>query len=383
MKFYEKELDRLKSLGLFRSTKVVSRVDGPIATIAGRMVVSFCSNDYLGLAQHPKVRAAAIAAIKEFGAGSGAARLLAGTLSLHTRLEKSIANMKGAEEALLFTSGYAANLGVMTTMADRDSLVIADSLNHASMIDGCRLSGAKVVVYPHRNISAVKKRVPGMKRRFSRKFIVTDAVFSMDGDVAPLEEICDFADRIGAMVVLDEAHATGVLGKRGLGLAELTGLSDRIAVPVGTFSKALGGIGGFVTGSHELIGFLRNKARPFIFTTSLPPASCAASIEAMRLMRSKPALRERLWKNADYFKRRVTALGLDMRGSETPIVPIMVGDHVKASEISRKLWKEGIYVPAIRPPTVPMGESRLRIVVTAMHTKQQLDHLLAVLARTL
>ncbi|MEK7450224.1 MAG: 8-amino-7-oxononanoate synthase [Planctomycetota bacterium] len=396
--FVSRELEKLKQQGLIRKFKTIAAINGPRVKITddrslmtGRRLLpakdkwylSFCTNDYLGLAQHPALRRAAIAAIKKFGVGSGASRLMAGTFTPHEELEQSLARFKQTEDALVFTSGYAANLGVITTLVNKNDFIFCDELNHASLVDACRLTGAKLYIYHHRDVTHLEEGLKRFKEnkfavchRPSKIFIVTDSIFSMDGDPAPLREIVTLAQKYQAITIIDEAHGTGILGNRGLGLAEHLGVEKQIDVITGTFSKALGGIGGFVTGSKKLISYLRSKSRPFIFTTALPPASCAAGLKALEIIQTQPVLRKKLWANTDYIKNKLMESGFDRRGSETPIIPIMIGDEKKTLKIADYLWQKGFFVPAIRPPTVPYGQSRLRISVTAMHQRTHLDALL-------
>lgn len=393
--FINNELRELQRQGLIRKLRRVSAVNGARVRIDGRWYVSFCTNDYLGLAQHPVLQQAAIKATREFGVGSGASRLLAGTLTPHEELEQAMARFKHSPAALLFASGYMANLGVITTLVHKDDLIFCDELNHASLIDATRLTKAKLYVYRHRDAAHLEERLakskrsrrdaeasfgmPSAQKSRGRRFIVTDAIFSMDGDGAPLREICRLAKAYHAYTIIDEAHGTGVLGKYGRGLSEQLGLEGKIDIIIGTLSKALGTIGGFVTGSKAFISYLRSKSRPFIFTTALPPGVCAASIVALRLISRQPGLRKRLWKNTSYVKGYLRQMGFDMRGSETPIIPIMIGDAQRTLRTSQYLWRQGLFVPAIRPPTVPAGQSRLRITITAMHRRKDLDRLLSAL----
>lgn len=393
--FISRELKSLKESGLIREFKTISAIKGSRVKIDGKWYISFCTNDYLGLSQHPAVIKAAQKAIKDIGWGSGASRLMAGTFTYHAELEKEIARFKNSEDALIFTSGYAVNLGVITTLITENDIIFCDQLNHASLVDASRLTKAKLNIYRHRDVKHLEEllrracsrvqefkssRVHATRQHINsstyKLFIVTDAIFSMDGDATPLNDIVRLAKKYKAIIILDEAHSTGILGKNGRGLAEHLGLEKKVDVSIGTMSKAVGGIGGFVTGDTDLISYLKSKSRPFIFTTALPPAACAANTEALRIIRQDKALRRKLWDNTNYVKTQLKKYGFDFRGSETPIIPIMVGDAKKTLEVSQYLWKNGLFIPAIRPPTVPIGESRLRITITAMHTKKELDLLL-------
>ncbi|MDD5557904.1 MAG: 8-amino-7-oxononanoate synthase [bacterium] len=374
-----RDLDEIRARGLHRSLRVVERRDGPRLVIGGRALLSFCSNDYLGLADHPATSAAAREAVERFGWGSGASRLVSGTMRPHAALEEALASFKGTEAAVLFPTGYMTNLGVIAALAGPGDEVIADRLDHASIIDGCRLSGARLRVYPHGDVERLE-RVLAAARGARRRLIVTDTLFSMDGDLAPLREIVALARRHGAWVMADEAHATGVLGAAGRGGAELLGVEDGIDVSMGTLSKALGGSGGFVAGSAVLADYLRNRARPLIYTTAPPPASCAAALAAIGIVRREPGTRAALLGMADRLRRALGAIGLDTMGSGFQIVPVRTGDAGAAVRASAELLRRGILVPAIRPPTVPRGESRLRISVTAAHTDADVDLLAGALA---
>lgn len=364
--------------GLLRKPKVISAIDNARVKIGGQWLVSFCSNDYLGLAQHPALKRAMIKGTKKFGAGAGAARLLSGTTALHQELEQAIAKFKHCDDALLFTSGYAANLGVITTLIKKNDVILCDAFNHASLVDAARLTKAQLHIYRHCDMTHLESllRHSHIQHPAPNIYIVTDAIFSMDGDGAPLKEVVHLAVKYKAYTIVDEAHGTGVFGKYGRGWCAAQGLEKQIDVIVGTASKALGSIGGFVSGSQVLIDYIRNKSRPFIFTTALPPGSCAATIAALKVLKSESSLRKRLWANTDYIKSRIEQIGLDLRKSVSPIIPIMIGDTKKTVAISQALWNKGFYVPAIRPPTVPQGKSRLRLTITAMHTRKQMDGLM-------
>lgn len=375
------ELRQLNREGLLRNPRIISALNGAQVKIQRKWYISFCSNDYLGLAQHPELKRAMIQATHEFGAGAGAARLLSGTTKLHQSLEHAIARFKHADDALIFTSGYAANLGVITALIKKNDTLLCDELNHASLVDSTRLTKAALRIYRHCDIGHLESLLSaaarlGRCKTKSKTYIITDAIFSMDGDGAPLKEIIRLAKKYNAYTIVDEAHGTGVFGKNGHGWCEHLGLENKINIIIGTASKALGSIGGFVAGPQALIDYVRNKSRPFIFTTALPPGSCAATLAALSILRRKPELRQRLWNNAAYLKNRLAQIEFDLRNSVSPIIPILIGHTGKTVAISQALWNKGIYAPAIRPPTVPQGQSRLRLTVTAMHTKQQLDALI-------
>lgn len=370
-----RELEGLKAEGLYRSPHCVMDAQGPRVRVGDRDYLCFCSNNYLGLAAHPEVRQAAIHAIEKYGWGSGASRLVSGTMHLHLALEKELADFKGTEAAILFPSGYMANLGVISALLGPRDTVIVDKLNHASIIDGCRLSGARLRVYPHCDLERLERILAGSAGS-PRKLVVTDGIFSMDGDLAPLPAIVRLAQRHGAWVMVDEAHATGVLGAHGRGAAELLGVEEGVAISLGTLSKALGGSGGFVAGSAALIEYLRNRARSFIYTTAPPPAACAAAHAALRIVRREPGLRSAVARNADRLRRGLGVLGLDTMGSAHQIIPVRVGESGAAVNLANKLFERGIMAPAIRPPTVPRGMSRIRLTVTAGHGDGDIDFLL-------
>jgi len=365
----------LKRKGLYRELRFIEGSQGPRVKIAGRDYLCFCSNNYLGLADHPEVRKAVIDAAGKYGWGSGASRLISGGMAPHELLEKEIARFKNAHAAILFPSGYTANLGVISSLAGPDDVVIIDRLNHASIIDGCRLSGARLRVYPHRDVERLEKILRDSSAA-RRRLIVTDSIFSMDGDIAPLREITDIAKRHDAWVMADEAHATGVLGKHGRGVAEMLGIEEKIDVSLGTLSKGLGGIGGFVAGPFELIEYLRNKAGSFIYTTAPPPAACAAAIAAIRILKKNPGLGKSVMENAERIRGGLGELGFDTMGSKHHIIPVLIGDPGRAVAVSEELFLRGILAPAIRPPTVPRGKSRIRLTAMATHSSRDVYRLL-------
>ncbi len=350
--FINQELDSLKKSGLYRQLKIIDP----------KKHLIFCSNDYLGLTNHPKI----IEATKGLKTGSGASRLVSGNIPIHEELENKIAKFKKREAAIVFPTGYMANLGVISALTNEKDLIIIDRLNHASIIDGCRLSKAKLKVYPHKDMAALEK-ILQQSEKFKKKLIITDSVFSMDGDIAPLPQIVALAKKYNAITMIDEAHATGTIGKTGRGAEEYFGIEGQVDIVMGTLSKAIGSLGGFVAGKKELIDFLVNKSRSFIYTTALPPTCCAASIAAFEIIESNPGLIEQLKTNARLIKS----------DAKTPIIPILIGDAKKTMEISEKLFAKGIFVSGIRPPTVPEGKSRLRITVSAAHTKEEIECLLS------
>ncbi|MEI6632513.1 MAG: 8-amino-7-oxononanoate synthase [Chlamydiota bacterium] len=370
-----RELDLIRAAGLYREPRLVDGAQGPRVVVGGREYLCFCANNYLGLAEHPAVAEAAREAIGRYGWGSGASRLISGTMRLHDELERELAAFKGREAAIAFSSGYAANLGVLGALAGPGDTLVIDKLDHASIVDGCRLSGAAVRVYPHGD-TAKLERILAVSAASRRRIVVTDSLFSMDGDLAPLDRIAGLARRYGACLMVDEAHATGVLGERGRGGAELLGVEDAVDVSMGTLSKALGGSGGFVAGSAALIDYLRHRARSFVYTTAPPPAACAAALAALKIVRARPSLRRVVLRRAERLRKGLAGLGFDTMGSAFQIVPVRVGEAGAAARLSRELLARGILAPAIRPPTVPKGSSRLRLSVMASHTDEDIDRLL-------
>jgi 8-amino-7-oxononanoate synthase len=374
------KLQQRREEHLLRELHPVASPQGAQLVIEGRTFVQFCTNNYLGLANDTEVIEAARAATARFGTGSGASRLVAGSMELHHELERELARFKRTEGALLFPTGYMANLAVLTTFAGERELLVSDKLNHASLIDAARFSGATHRTFVHRN--AERARTLLAKETAGLKFLVTDSIFSMDGDVADLRALSDVADQSGAMLVIDEAHATGVLGERGAGLAELQGVEERVAITVGTLSKALGSIGGFVAGPRAAIDTLINEGRSFIYTTALPPACSAAALAALKIVQREPQRRERVMRLARHVKTELTTMGYDTGDSASPIIPVILGDPATALAASRQLRERGLYVPAIRPPTVPPNSARLRISLMATHADSHVEQLLTAM-RTL
>ncbi len=378
---FEQELLRLEQEHLFRRLIVAEPCsDGPYVTVNGKNLLLMCSNDYLGLTGHPALREAAVSAMLRYGFGSGASRLISGTSPLHRELEERLARFKGAEAALLFNSGYAANTGIIPVLAGDGDVVLSDSLNHASIIDGCRLSKALVRVYRHGDVEHVEHL---LKESTSarRKLIVTDGVFSMDGDIAPLAELASLAEKYGALLMVDDAHATGVLGKCGGGTTEHFGLDGRVPIQMGTLGKALGSFGAYVVGSTKMIDYLLNRSRSFMYSTSLPHAVCAASIAALDIIEHEPERREKLRRNREHFVKGLIARGLSIKATGSPIVPIMIGDPAKALSVGEKLMEYGVYAAAIRPPTVPEGSARIRATLMATHTDEDVDAALNVFSK--
>jgi glycine C-acetyltransferase len=376
------ELDRLRSQGLYRTLRRVDGEQGSSVAVDGKRRILLCSNNYLGLANHPALKKAASEALERFGCGSGASRLISGTMALHQDLEERVAAFKGTEAALIFNSGFQANTGIIPALVEREDAVFSDALNHASIIDGCRLSRAKVHIYRHcdpDHLGSLLQR----EAQARRKLIVTESVFSMDGDLAPLADIVSHAERYGALLMVDEAHATGLFGPHGAGLAQELGLQDGVDIQMGTFSKALGSFGAYVAGSKAMIELLVNRARPFIYSTSLPPPVLGASLAAVDLVEKDRSLRDSLWSNVRFAKQELASLGLGKEAAESPIFPIVIGDPEKTLQAATALDERGVFVQAIRPPTVPAGTSRLRLTVMATHSRQELQTALIALSEVL
>lgn len=371
------DLDRLSTEGLRRRRREVTPLLNGWCEVEGRRLLNFASNDYLNLAHHPKVVEAARRAASEAGAGSGASALVTGRTPWHVRLERALAEFEGQEAAILFPTGYAANVGTIAALCGEQDVVYCDRLNHASLIDGCRLSGAAFRVYRHDDLDGLRSALE-RGTAFRRRWIITDGVFSMDGDIAPLPALCDLAERFDAQVLVDEAHGTGVFGPHGRGVAELQGVEDRGAVRVGTLSKAIGTLGGFVAGPQVLIDWLWNSARTQVFSTAIPPSCCAAACAALEIIRSEPERASRLHANAATLRRMLSDAGLRLpEGVAGPIVPVILDDPERAVRIAAELEERGFLVAAIRPPTVPRGTSRLRITVSAGHDAEDLERLAA------
>lgn len=380
LKWIDEELGELRRRELLRSLPAAFDRQGAVVEIEGRPLVNFASNDYLGLAADERLVAAAAQACRVAGVGRGASPLVCGRSSYHAELERRLAEFEGAEAALLFPSGFAANAGIVPALADRGDAIFADAKNHASLIDGCRLSRAETHVYPHNDVRELA-RLLERHQPARRRLIVTDTLFSMDGDVAPLAEIAALARRYDAMLLLDEAHATGVFGSHGRGLAEAAGVEQEGVVRIGTLSKGLGAAGGFVCGSQSLIDWLANRARSYVFSTAQPAATAAAAIAALDIVAAEPQRRTELLTTAENVRRRLQEQGWNTGDSTTQIVPIVVGAPAEALALSRRLRDAGYWVPAIRPPSVPQGESLLRLSLTANHTEAMIEGLLETLAR--
>ncbi len=386
--FLGEELDELRRQNLYRPLRVMSSAQGPRVVVDGREAISLSSNDYLGLTHHPRLREAALKAVRDFGAGSGAVRTIAGTMTLHEELEAELARFKGTEAVLTLQSGFTANTGVIPTITGEQDLIVSDALNHASIIDGMRLSKAPRRIYPHKDVAALREILREAREKggpdgkpYRLILVVTDGVFSMDGDIAPLPGVVEAAEEYEAAVMVDDAHASGVLGRNGRGSVDHFGLHGRVAIQVGTLSKAVGVLGGYVAGSQALRNMLIQRSRPFLFSTSHPPAVAAACLEAIRVFQEEPELMDRLWANTRRFKAELTRLGFDTGASETPITPVMMGDSATASHFSERLFEEGVFAQPVVYPTVALDKARIRTIVTAAHTDDQLDACLAAFDR--
>jgi glycine C-acetyltransferase len=374
--YLREALAELERAGTALSPRVLEGEQRARARFDGRDVINLASNNYLGLAAHPRLKEAAAKAAAELGAGSGAVRTIAGTMSLHRELERRFAEFKGAEDALMFQSGFTANSGTVAAILAKEDVIVSDQLNHASIIDGARLSRAEIKVFPHKDVEAADKLLAESKAPGRRQLLITDGVFSMDGDIAPLPGLVEVAERHGAIMMIDDAHASGVLGRGGRGTVDHFDLHGRVDIQVGTLSKAIGVMGGFIAGPSHLIQWLVNRGRPFLFSTSAPPAVAAACIAALDVMEEEPERLERLWDRTRFFKEGLHRRGFDTGRSETPITPVIAGEETKAVELSALLWDEGVFTPAIVFPTVAKGQSRVRTIVTADHTEEDLSEAL-------
>src|SRR5205814_5262386 len=375
------QLNDLKAKGTHFRLRVLEDEQASICTFDGKKVINLASNNYLGLTTHPKLREAALEATRKYGVGSGAVRTIAGTMKIHMELEEKIARFKNVEACVVFQSGFAANAGTVSAVLGKDDFIISDALNHASIIDGARLSKAKILVFRHKDIAHAEEQLASVKGEPGKKLLITDGVFSMDGDIGPLPALCDLAEKYGAIMMVDDAHSSGVLGRNGRGTIDHYNVHGRVDVQVGTLSKAIGALGGYVCGSRELIDFLYHRARPFLFSTSHPPSVAASCIAAFEVLEQEPERIERLWENTRFFKKELGGLGFNIGGqntpaSETPITPIIVGDGARAMEFSRELFKDGVMATGIAFPIVQEGKARIRTIMTATHTRAQLDQAL-------
>ena len=367
-----KELDGLDKDDLLWRIRILQSPSAPHAKVDGKNVLVLCSNNYLGLANHPKLKQAAIAATRKYGAGSGSVRVIAGTMDIHVKLEKVLADYRRTEAAITFQSGYATNAGTILALVDERDLIISDELNHGSIIDGCRMTKAERRVYKHKDMADLEKQLQDTDR-FRRVLIITDGVFSMDGDIAPLKDIVDLATKYQAITYVDDAHGDGVLGENGRGITNHFHLEGKVDVDMGTFSKAFGSVGGYVVGSKDLCTYLQNKVRSYLLSGSQPPAIPGACIAAIQLVKKNPGLVKKLWDNTRYFKKALKDLGFDTGQSETPITPVMVGESGKAHKLADEMFKLGVFVLPIVFPMVDKGKARIRTIVTSAHTRKDLD----------
>jgi len=368
----DQELAALRDQGLYNQIRTIGSAQGARIVVDGRDVLNFCSNNYLGLANHPKVVKSANDATAKFGVGPAAVRSIAGTTSLHVELEERLARFKGAEAVITFQSGFTANLGTIAALVGKEDVIFSDRLNHASIIDGCRLSGARIVAYEHNDPQALEGAIHENAGTYRRALIVTDGVFSMDGDIAPLPGICDVAGRANLMLMVDDAHGEGVLGKGGRGIVDHFGMHGKVDIEVGTLSKAFGVVGGLVAGARPIIDWLRQRGRPFLFSSAVTAPDAAACIAAIDLLEQSTELVDRLWDNARYFKSEMQRLGFDTGLSETPITPVMLGEAQLAQEFSRQLFEHGVFAMAIGFPTVAKGKARIRVMISASHDRDDL-----------
>jgi len=379
LQYLSDELAKLREQKLYQKLRVLETEQRPVARFDGREVINLSSNNYLGLTTHPKLKQRALEAVEKWGVGSGAVRTIAGTMTLHMVLEEKIARFKHVEASVVFQSGFTANAGTVQAILGREDVIISDELNHASIIDGCRLSRAEIKVFPHKDVEACEKVLKELAGRNCRKLLITDGVFSMDGDIAPLPGLVELAEKYGCIMMIDDAHASGVLGRNGRGTVDHFNLHGRVDVQVGTLSKAIGALGGYVCSTRDTIEFLYHRARPFLFSTSHPPSVAATCLAAFEVLEEEPQLIERLWANTRFFKEGLKKLGFNTGMSETPITPVIVGDAALAHEFSRQLFAEGVFAQGIGFPTVPKGKARIRTIVTATHTEAELSQALQIL----
>ena len=373
--FITHELDELKKTGMYITIRTIGSPQGAWIVVDGKKVLNMCSNNYLGFANHPSLKEAAKKAIDEYGVGPAAVRTIAGTMTLHQILEEKLAKFKNVEAAISFQSGFNTNLATIPALVGKDDLIFSDELNHASIIDGCRLSRAKIVRYNHCDPASLKERLEEYKDHPGKKLLVTDGVFSMDGDIAPLDKLLEVAEPYNVITMVDDAHGEGVLGNAGRGIADHYGLHGKLDIEVGTMSKAFGVVGGYVAGKKLIVDYLHQKARPFLFSSAVTPPDVAACIAAVDILQNSGELVEKLWDNAKYFKNKMKEYGFDLGFSVTPITPVMIGDEKTASEFSRRLFEEeNIFAQSIAYPTVPKGKARIRVMISASHSRDDLDY---------
>ncbi len=381
LSFVAQELEALKQEGLFVTIRALESPQGAWIVVDGRKVLNLCSNNYLGFCNDPVLKEAAKKAIDEYGVGPGAVRSIAGTMKLHLELERKLAEFKGTEAVVSFQSGFCANLATIPALVGREDGIFSDELNHASIIDGCRLSRAEIIRYAHCDVDDLKAKLQEHRHRFRRALIVTDGVFSMDGDIAPLPEIVKLAREYDAFVMVDDAHGEGVLGRGGRGITDHFGLHGEVDIEVGTLSKAFGVVGGYVAGGAELCDYLRQRGRPFLFSSAVTPPDVAACIAAVDILLQSEERVQKLWENACYFQNGLKGLGFDIGKTQTPITPVMLGEATLAQKFSQRLFEEGIFAQAIGYPTVPRGAARIRVMISAVHTKEDLDFALEKFAK--
>ena len=380
LQYLTDELNKLREQKLYQKLRILETEQKAVARFDGREVINLSSNNYLGLTTHPLLKLRAVEALVNFGVGSGAVRTIAGTMTIHMALEEKIAKFKHVEAAVVFQSGFAANAGTVQAILGKEDVIISDELNHASIIDGCRLSRAEIKVFPHKDLDACEKILKGLANRNCRKLLITDGVFSMDGDIAPLPGLVSLAEKYGCIMMIDDAHASGVLGQNGRGTVDHYKLHGRVDIQVGTLSKAVGALGGYVCATRDTIEFLYHRARPFLFSTSHPPSVAATCLAAFEVLEEEPERIEKLWANTRFFKEGLKKLGFNTGMSETPITPVIVGDAALAHQFSRELFAEGVFAMSLGFPTVPKGKARIRTIVTATHTEQELTQALQILA---
>jgi len=378
LQYLTDELNKLREQKLYQRLRILESEQRPVSRFDGQEVINLSSNNYLGLTTHPKLRQRAIEATEKYGVGSGAVRTICGTMSIHMELEDKIAKFKHVEASVVFQSGFAANAGTVAAILTKEDVIISDELNHASIVDGCRLSRAEIKVFPHKDVDACEKILKELAPRSCRKLLITDGVFSMDGDIAPLTALVELAEKYGCIMMIDDAHASGVLGRNGRGTVDHFKLHGRVDIQVGTLSKAIGALGGYVCTTRDTVDYLYHRARPFLFSTSHPPSVAATCIAAFEVLEEEPQLIEKLWANTKFFKEGLKKLGFNTGLSETAITPVMVGDAALAHQFSRELFQAGLLALGIGYPTVPVGKARLRTIVTATHTQDELSRALEI-----
>jgi len=379
LQYLTDELNSLREQKLYQKLRILETEQLPVSRFDGREVINLSSNNYLGLTTHPKLKQRAIEATGKYGVGSGAVRTIAGTMSLHMELEEKIAKFKHVEASVVFQSGFTANAGTVSAILGKEDVIISDALNHASIIDGCRLSRAEIRVFPHKDVEACDKVLKDLEGHKGRKLLITDGVFSMDGDIAPLPQLVELAEKYGCIMMIDDAHASGVLGRNGRGTVDHFNLHGRVDIQVGTLSKAIGSLGGYVCTTRDTIDFLYHRARPFLFSTSHPPAVAATCIAAFEILEEEPQLVDQLWANTRFFKAGLQKLGFNTGQSETPITPVIVGEAALAHEFSRHLFQSGVFAQGIGYPTVAKDKARIRTIVTATHTEAELTKALDIM----